>query len=207
MMAEKKYWDQYQNDIGAGDFMTSGFHSLTNIPQGNDDTSRVGDKVTLNSIEYNLVITPNATASGYNNFSVYRLVIFKWYDDAAPTFGEIFQQDTPIESLIIGTLDHDHKPKRKILVDRTICGSFGLGLSQNGLFTDGYPVIFKGFVDLKKSSPRVRSVAYQGGTTTAVGHIYFGLCAGDRNTASNPDIWVKSVQNLSYYCRVNYIDV
>ena len=67
------------------------FGITENIVQNTSKCGRVGDKVTLTSLELRgrvdyTIASPNLQ----NDIGTVRLVVFKWYDDAAPTWADIF---------------------------------------------------------------------------------------------------------------------
>lgn len=183
----------------------------TDIEPGSDAHTRVGDKITLNSIELRGRVTINDTDPAASvSLATLRLVVFKWYDDAQPVYSDIFEVDdtngTTLVPAVHAPFNSDRKVKRKVLLDklytvhRGVTSVFNTATNQIiSLLTAemGTRVCFNHFIDLKKKGDRVRNVNYGAGSTDGVGNIYL-VTISDAN-ANGPV--------LAFNAKANYTDV
>lgn len=205
-VAEKKYRDAFFTTLDS--FVTpinsdGRIFDITNIPQGTLDTSRVGDKVTVNSIEMKVYLWADPVATPKNPNQAYRFVLFKWYDDTTPIVGDILQSLVGGNYAgIVAPFDHDKKIKRKILADFTITMFRDIAANTSIRASWSSPCYEMRFVNLKNKNMRVRQIAYQTGLTTGVGKFYvLAISTTDPgNDAFDP-------AHYSLMCRVNYIDM
>ncbi|AUM61879.1 putative capsid [uncultured virus] len=210
--AEQKYMDITIGADNGNITPNSGviFGITENIVQNTSKSGRVGDKVTLTSLELRgrvdcTIASPNLQ----NDIGTVRLVVFKWYDDAAPTWADIFDvQD--VDGAISGQFaphlpfNHDKKVKRKVLFDKicTVSQALAVIWTGSGTQTGQYPntnsrCLINNFIDLKRKGDRVRDVHFSADGASAVGHIYVAFCSeAPTNT-----------MRLYLHVRTNYTDV
>lgn len=211
-MAEKKYYD-FSWENNAFSYNTPVFSAISDVPPGLTDTTRVGDKLTVNSFELKMLFSTIPYDRG-NNLLRYRqpiqirVILFKWYDDSNPTVAQIISGGTT--SMTTSPLTHDFKSKRKILMDEVYTGTNsaipyyvpGTG-APPGMFEDGsFYVSVTKFIDCKKMGARVRTVNYINEDITGVGK-FFTLFVSNQND-SNTAIRGPTVLGS---CRMNYVDI
>jgi len=197
--AEQKYHDKIFNKLSADWSASGSVLNLTDVSQGTTDTTRVGDKIMLNSIELRWLqyIDPALFPTAVDQF--YRVIIFKWYDDTTPGAGDILSQVLPPPVGLISPYDHDRKVKRKVLYEKTYSCIWNWPLYQTHR-TDQYRKVF---INLKSRSSRIKEVHYQAGGTIAVGHIYVLILSNiplPFGAANAPLEW-------NMVSRINYTDV
>jgi hypothetical protein len=190
-MAEKKYFDV---SSAANNVTFNGtIASLSDVTQGTTDITRVGDKLTMNSVELKFFAVPG-TATLY---SVVRLVVFLWRDDTTPTVNDLMQAGAGTSMLPLSPLDHDDRAKRKILYDKYFTMTYdNYGANQYGA---NAIKVFKTFMDLKKWNLRDRTVSYFAGGTAGFNKIWI-FYGSTNGTGANQPV------SLSYYSRINFTD-
>lgn len=178
------------------------------IQEGATAITRVGDKITVNSIELRGRLTIDSTDAAYPALVSFRMVVIKWYDDSTPTYADVFETvdytSDPLVPLMHAPFNSDRKVKRKVLLDKTYTVNRGLAAVWNGaaVVSSTYPelgtrVCFTHFIDLKKKGDKVRNIHYGAGSTDGVGNFYVLVIS---DTAANGPL-------LSFISKVNYTDV
>lgn len=178
------------------------------ITEGTTARTRVGDKITVNSIELRGRLTIDSSDAAYPALASLRMVVVKWYDDSTPTYADVFEtidyDDNPLNPLMHAPFNSDRKVKRKVLLDKTFTVQRGLAAVWNGTGIISSTVAelgsrnhFTYFIDLKKKGDKVRNIHYGAGSTDGVGNFYV-LVVSDAN-ANGPV--------LSLISKVNYTDV
>lgn len=206
-LAEQKYFDTTQVNFLTQNYYSGGPLCCTLIPQNTTDTSRIGDKLMLNSIQYSFITTPVSTLGACIKHYIFRLVIFKWYDDTIPGWSSILQSiGLPYENMTQGPFEHDRKVKRKILVNRTFVATQGQSSGSVASTSNGFPCLMQGYVDLKKKSKRLREIHYEAGSTTGVGHLYYGILSAEQDQDALVP-YTFGVGYTSSYLRVTFIDM
>jgi len=202
-MAEKKFLSQaFSTNESSPDFLNEAgvLFDLSPIPQDATDSGRIGDKVTLNSVECRW----SCQSSGETTLQVryiWRMIIFTWKDDSTPGLTDILQ-NTGLgpEATVLQPFDHDKKIKRKIHYDEVFVQYSDLSDSshpvQNPIRTG------KCVLNLANLRNRLNTIEYQSGSTTGVNKLYCFVLnniplGSDQNTCWN-HVWVW---------RLNYIDV
>lgn len=151
--------------------------SLSDVAQGDADTNRDGDQLSLTSIEFRGYIATGDTTN------VLRFIIFQWYPNDSfypPTASDIL---LTAASGFISPYSHDGRFQFKILYDR----SFSMSTNWQPYLTF-HKYVTKGFR---------RKIQYNAGGTTGVNKIYL-LLVSDSSAAPHPTI--------SYYSKLNYRD-
>nr|QXP07679.1 MAG: putative capsid protein [Arizlama virus] len=195
--SEKKYRDRLITGSSSTWSMTGTIFKISDVPQGYDDESRVGDKLMASSIEMRGVLYANNTLTNIGIWDqFYRLIIFKWYDDTSPTTTDVLE--TGVVDTFISPFDHDKKSKRKVLFDKTFTVHNNIVWYTQSDTNQHWET----FIDLKKKSTRVRRVDFEAGTTAGIGHFYALLVSNipDANIATNSEGFI-------IWFRINYTDV
>lgn len=109
---ETKYWDDSESAVACTDI--GAIYNLTEITQGDSDSSRDGDSVTAMSYQ----IRFSATVG--DNDNIVRLVVFQWHDlNSLPSVGQILPY-TSSSLAVYAPYRHDTKPMFKILADKVL---------------------------------------------------------------------------------------
>jgi len=200
-MAEHKYWDK--TDTGAGtSFNTNGPVLLTGIPQGTTDSTRVGDKLQITSMQFTFdLFTVSHAACGV----AARIIVFQWYDDGTPTAASILQDVT---NPLISPFDHDLKVKRRIVMDKTIgpindIVTVDYQSFDSGMVLQNNHIIRKFYVDLTKKRAKQTVLHFQAASTVAEGHYYLMAFIAEVRSG----LAYSPVTCLQYWSRINYIDL
>ena len=180
------------------------------ITDGTTARQRIGDKITVSSIELRGRISIDTVDPTYPNLASVRMVVVKWYDDSTPTYAEVFEtidwDDNPIDPLMHAPYNSDLKVKRKVLLDKVYTLNRGVAAvynsNTNTIVSSLYPepntrATFNCYIDLKKKGDKVRNINYGAGSTDGVGN-FFVLVISDVN-ANGPVI--------SFNSKVNFTDV
>lgn len=194
-MAEPKYLDQETNWPDGSNLQINKVprvRDLSAVPQGTTDTDRIGDKLTVTSVEirgriyFDWATTP-AIMNNYVQSCRVRLVVFIWKDDTVPIASDIIQSiGYNAGNVCSAPFNHDKKVKRKVICDKT-------WTVQN----DGYAVTLGGFQSVPGAGSQkaireycsfkhlplsLRTINYQAGSTIGVNKVYAMLWA-DANEA------------------------
>lgn len=206
-LAEEKYHDTRQSSILTDSYYLITIPVCTAVPQGNTGITRIGDKILLNSITYKFIVTPRTPPGASIKFWLHRLLIFKWYDDTSPLWNDILGYvGLSMENVVQSPYEHDKKVKWKVLVDETVATGFGQYSGNTSSTSEGFPLVFDGYIDLKRCYRKVREVGFQGGSTSAYGHIFYGIlgCEQEMNLGAS---WYTTTTLTSSYLRITYIDM
>lgn len=116
---EKKYWPL---NIGSLQVTSAGeVASLTNVPIGDDDSSRVGDQLQIRSIELKWRIrwTNNPDPNVFQpRVKTIRVILFQWKPKDAPIVSDIIQA---VVGLGTGAVwNHDRRDLYRILYDKVL---------------------------------------------------------------------------------------
>lgn len=183
-MAEKKFFD-VSAGIGGVQVDYVGIIDDLSVPaQGSTNKTRVGDKITVTSIQ------GVCWWEAVNNLSVVRMIIFKWYDNSVPTTAQILEV-VGDERAPISPLNHDQKVRRKVFLDKTYT------LSQAA---DTWLRVFPFFVDLRKRGEKQSAVHFDPGAVTGMG-IFYVLFITEETTGSGNEAIIR------YYIRTNFTDL
>lgn len=207
-IAEHKYHDfirQFDNITNPYVTNTSIVEDLCNIPQGNSDVERIGDKVTLTSLELRLVSYPPINVLTQEAFE-YRVTLFIWKDDTFPSAGDVYQvpgAGGEIQNLpSTWAWNHDKKVKRKIIYDKTF--SMVTGTNATNIIS-ATPNAFNHYKTVIPFNGKKRNtIHYQSGLSTAVNKIY---CIVTTSAPSGSVPATVIPHNIYYNVRINYIDM
>jgi len=172
--------------------ITSAPQSLSLIAQGDTDSTRDGDSLTLKSMYLSGVLEKNAADLRATQYI--RIVLFQWHPNSlniVPTAAQLFLTDPPS-----GTINYnsyyikDNRDQFTILFDRTYLLT---GLIAGGNSTTTSAVKFKANISLKRCKKHLQ---YNAGATTGTQQIY-GMTLGV--AAANPVL-------IQAATRINYLD-
>lgn len=190
-MAEKKFFDT-GNNLTAAAMETLGPVCLTEVTQGTTDFQRVGDKLTMNSLELRFAYFMTGLASGI----ILRVILFQWFDDTMPAITDVIETAAPTYQLYSG-FTHDLKLKRKILMDKLISPITNVVAGPQNTVK-----IYKKYFNLRRLRNRV--INFQGGTVTGINHIYMAIVCRDPSSSL---IASPSTLSFIFQSRLNFIDM
>lgn len=198
-MAEHKFYDVEKAFISTGgNGITSAgqIYPLTDLLQGNTDITRIGDKATGLSLQLRWTIEPPNLANQERNL-LFRMIIFIWKDDTTPVLADILNVSAVVQQAQY-FLNHDRRVKRKVLLDKEyMFNAFSDGTNIWSMFNPSKAAVE--YINLSKLKRGLNIVNFEGGTTTAINHIYM-LLITDAATSIN-----------SYDCklatRFNFVDM
>lgn len=206
-MAEQKYYDFTQVNYSIQNYYSANPFCVTTVPQGQTDQTRIGDKLLMNSIQYNIVINPLSTIGACIKHYIFRLIIFQWYDDTQPNWSNILQSiGLPYDQMLLSPFEHDRKVKRKILVNRTIHAHQSQSNGSTCSASVNFPVMFQGVIDFKNRSKKMRQISFEAASTSGVGHIYFGVLSAEIDQNALP-VYTYGVGLGTVYFRTTFIDM
>lgn len=223
-LAERKYDQAFQSFDNSGIFSRFIYRQGQLIspcgainPGTGSLAGRIGNRITLTSLQIKLVVQPYVSGGGdlsSDVCSIYylRCIIFTWRDDALPTAGDILEEvdDSSYEKTflnIVVPLNVDKKVKRKILHDKTYThymntqagGAMGASNTTPAQFIDIYiPIRKYREVYYRNEEPEIE---YLG-----VNKVYILLMSN----VSDPEIIItdgKIPWPVYAYWRINYKDV
>lgn len=214
-MAEPKYseffdWFMDTPDGDSGVYTHGSLITLSDIPQGASAENRVGDRVTLTSLQMKVFITPwndtfnqdMAIGNILNNDFVLRIIIFTWKDSSVPELKDILEIDDHIVHPywnVSSPLNHGKKVSRKILYDETTTHYYA-GVSGQTGFPFGQNVVC--MKDIYIPIKKFRNVEWSGGGTV-VNSIYIFLISNIMQTGESQQApWPVYIYN-----RINYKDI
>lgn len=211
--AEKKYHDTIikkdGTDGSAQAYVTSESLpiSVCDISQGYSDVERVGDKLTITSLEIRHVCFPNLDIKQWEPYT-YRITVFIWRDDTVPGLNDIYQNanftGTTISLTTIWPYTHDAKVKRKILYDKSFTAIAELTGVGNIANSEGGCQQLNVVIPMTKIKERLNTVNYQIGTTTGVNKVYVALTSNVSSTIV-PGVALPFRHFMSV--RVNFVDM
>lgn len=192
-MAEHKYHDK-------ADLLTPNYSGIITdisaIAQGQTDTTRVGDKVILLSLQFKGVVTVPNPDIGTEIQQIIRVIYFIYKDDTTPVVGTIMES-TGDPNAINSPFIHDRQVKRKVLYDKCFTVK-SLGTIAGGYTALSKPIAVSAYIPLTKLKNKLNTIHYEGGGTTGVNKIWM-LVISDSALSTGACSW-------RVYNRLNYID-
>jgi len=175
---ELKYLLVADNTYGAISYNgTDFFQCVTQVPQGDTDSNRDGDQLTINSLDFRIGIKTGSTTPTF-----LRVILFRWKPNTTPAYASILLDQHSTSNAPLSQYNHDQRQQYKILYDTLIM--------INSTYMTGHVVhhnCTKGF------NPRQQFVA--GSSTVATNMLYI-MCVSD--VASNgPSVVLSS--KLTFY--------
>lgn len=151
---------QFSADIGLN--WTTFNVSLTDIPQGDTDTTRDGDRLGLRSIELDFSVYQDTLVTAATD-DVIRIIVFQWYPATTPS------DSAMLTSVASGSTracmvpySHDNRQMFRILFDRSY------SLQYYGKSCYKVKTLIKRFPH--------KMIQYQSGTTTGTNKVYLMAC-------------------------------
>lgn len=188
MIASKQTLKFFDSHVYAVATTTAGQqYAISAIPQGNTDSTRSGDSVSLKTVEVRGELYLQGTG-GTNDFTnQVRVVVYMWHPvstGAAPVPASIFQDFSVAQSGVMSAYSWDSKPQFSVLYDRNFA------LSGNG------PSDL--FFHFKKSFGAGHLATWANSSTTLQSDGLFVIVISDSLVATHP------LHNI--YTRVTYLD-
>lgn len=181
---EKHYYDGQQVNFPVD--WNSSIYKLTATSQGDTDSTRSGDRITIKSLQLRGTLT---VADTHN---IMRIIIFQYLGDdavAVPTSGQV------LEAPYYGTYNHVNSPYAKDFVGyKTIVLWDSTYVLNQDNQAKQFQIMLTAANFRKKAKPYIQ---YQGGTSNGVGNIYL-MAVSDSGAATHP--------SLSFASRLRYID-
>lgn len=185
MLGEKKY---LYGTVITGTTASGTVTSLSTIAQGDGDSQRDGDQITVSSMEIRGFMYPDQPA-GANN-QVFRMIIFQWLlSDLTPPV----VNDVLLLAEYTSLYNHDKRYQFRILYDKTY--STGVGSTAAGDY-HVTPVSFH----FRINRGFRRRIQYQGGGTAGTNKIYALLIS------SSDTLAVGSYPIVNWAFKLNYHD-
>jgi len=161
---------------------------LSAIAQGQTDSTREGDQLTLTSVLFKHYWQVS-TSTGADLYNIGRVIIFQWFPATTPTVGDIlFPFGTGLEPL--GYYYHDTRYNYRILYDSTST----MTQSAVGVYNENSVTRVRSAKILKFAK---NIIQYSAATTTGAYKIWM-LAISDSNVVPHPV--------LAYASKVNYKD-
>jgi len=176
---ELKYFVPAQVN-GAASSNTPGVASLSDVPQGDSDTSRDGDRLQWAGkmdIKLSFVGTIGTAGDLYNT---YRFIIFQWHPNTTPVPLDILLTGPTTNVDVYSQYNHDNRQQYKILLDKTLT-TVGF-LTGTSYPQSNYIVNRRYIVSLRRASKYAQFVA---ATTAATNKIYYFLVS-DSSLIAHP---------------------
>lgn len=93
----------------------TGTQNITVIPQGTTDTTRIGDRLKITSVEFRYNIFDASTAISIYSKQTVRLVLVHWFPATTPGYSDVLTTSTTR-----ALYNHDQRQMYKICWDKTI---------------------------------------------------------------------------------------
>lgn len=103
---------------------TFGIAPLSDISQGTTDTTRIGDRITLKSMQLRITFVGSETTAVLpaDNYNQFRFIVFQWKDRVSgnPAVADLLLNGPSGAVDIWSMLNHDNRQNYNILLDKTI---------------------------------------------------------------------------------------
>lgn len=206
-VAEHKYHDVIYQFDGTDGYVssTSLVLRLSEVPQGSTDVERIGDKLTMTSLEFRFTSYPIVDIKT-NDTSTYRITVFLWKDDTVPSVYNIYESSGGA-----GAIDqfpgcwpftHDTAIKRKILYDKTI-STVGASTATQIVGCDN-KTFQQHTVIIPLYKMKKNTIWFENGSLNGVNKIY-AIITGDVPLANIPSVTIPHYVYI--WSRLNFIDV
>jgi len=197
--AEKKYIITEITNLALDQTATANatIFSLTTVPAGQTDTSRIGDQVTIRSLEFNYSINQELPGTSHL-FAYCRIILFQWFENDAydtVTLDKILATVPSPAYRYLAPYAHDFRYQFRILYDKThimVNTSAATGFTNNS-YTPSVHVMLTQF-------PKNR-IQYVAASSTGVNNIYC-LALG---TAAQGDA-TNTKPKFQFECKFNFSD-
>lgn len=176
--AELKYFDVNATTTSS----TSGVViSLSNVPQGATDITRVGDELKIRSLRVAYTVSQDTSITNFNVYTRCRVVLFQWKLDTSPIALDVMQS-TGANVSCETPYDHDARRNYNILYDKVHV--FALGASPH---QHSEPVCY----------PTQTKMRFEAGASTLANGALYMLFFSDTTT---------TLPTMAYYSRLLYTD-
>lgn len=166
----------YVNGAGISQSTVATITNLSGVTQGDSDTTRDGDTLTLKSMRF------SATIAGADTYNRFRIILFRWNANnaTAPVVGDLLMNSAgSLVDVLIPTVI-DGKSQFHIIHDRTYVTTTA-GKSSLG--------VLKTFYGKKLGA---KNIQFEGGANTGYKHVYM-LTVSDSGAASHPIIYFSNL--------------
>lgn len=215
-MAEKKYNNVAVNLTNTS---TAAITNLGNtsslcetITQGvSDKSQRIGDKITITSIEVDFYCWAPADNTGVTpiespkqNYNL-KYILFIWKDDVPPTVDEIIDNETfvsNIEHSPMAKLNSDKKALRKVLDIKLFSAGFDRIVSGVTNARWNVPFKYSKVYDFTKLKGGLNIVNYQNNSVSGINKVYILFISN-----CIKDTEVNTTWNVYLNAKVNFIDM
>jgi hypothetical protein len=152
--SEQKYFPLVDNTYSSISYNGTDFLSpISLVPQGDTDSTRDGDQLTLQSIHCRFAIKVSTTTPTF-----LRTVVFQWFPNSVPVYANIFLDQHNTSAAAISDYNHDLRSQFHILHDSLVA-----------VDTVSHPSHVVNFKTSKGFRPKIQ---FSAGGTTGTNHIY-----------------------------------
>ncbi|AUM61975.1 capsid [uncultured virus] len=173
---------KYFNSITAASGLstTPTMFQLTNIPQGDTDTTRDGDRLKL----LKFYVRGSFVFGDSTNFI--RLIFFQWKPNSTPVSTSVLLPGPSGSVDYLSQYNHDLRQEYKILYDKTFTL---VSYSQVGVPSNQYIPIASNSIKLFKfmRKPKSTNLQYTGGTTSGTNQVWW-MAMTDSSVVPHPAI-------------------
>lgn len=184
-MEHKYYEDPITDAFGVPS--SGATYQLSLIPQGDTDSTRDGDRLTLTSV--------NIRGSVYcgDVTNLIRVIFYQWRPQSTPTITDILSKGADGTNIdVYSHYNHDKRSEFKILSDRTYSlAGYGTTVSPYGQDTEK-------LFNINISKKLIKNLQYVNGSTSVGSNQLWYLAISDSDATPNP--------TLTFKIRMNYID-
>lgn len=197
-IGEKKYLPINFGGFFAVSSSGTGPTNLSAVTQGDTDTTRDGDQITLRSLEFNWSAEISYVAASPDPSNKVRCVIFQWFPNSVPVVADVFLTTFATTAWTMTPYNHDKRFMFRILYDKVI--QLNLTYTWNGASMIATPSdnTYSNIHRVRISKFPHRKVQMEGTTTVGTNHIYVTFLS-DSSIVSHPE--------AVYISKLNYSDL
>jgi hypothetical protein len=179
IMHELKYFSLADDSYGSISYNGTDFvQPITNVPQGDGDSTRDGDQLTIHTIEFRLSIKISTTTPTF-----LRVIMFQWKPNTTPVYASVLFDKHNTSNAPMSMYQHDTRQMFVILYDTLI-----------ELDTVAHPAHCIHHLQSKGFIPKIQ---YTSGSTTVATNMVYVLAVSDV-LAAGPQV--------IFYSKVTYYD-
>jgi len=179
VMLELKYFSLADDSYNSISYNGTDFvQTITNVPQGDTDSTRDGDQITLHTIEFRLSIKVSTTTPAF-----LRIIMFQWKPNTIPVYANILFDKHNTSNAPMASYQHDFRQMYNILYDTLI-----------EVDTVAHPAHCVHHLQMKGFSPKIQ---YTAGSTTVATNMIYVIAVSDV-LAAGPQV--------VFYSKVTYYD-
>lgn len=174
---------KYQEGTITDDFgipSTGATYQLSIIAQGDTDTERDGDQLTLSSVNIRGRVLVGDTTN------IVRIIFYQWRPITSPTIPDILSPGVDATNIDIFSLyNHDKRSQFKILSDKTyVLAGFGTSASPYGPASEKY-------FTMTLNKKLIKKLQYNNGSSTVGSNQVWYLAISDSQATPNPTLSMK----------------